>query len=342
MRVGIVTFSAAANYGAALQCRCLAEVLSGLGLEVHVLNYRPDYLTEPYKILKPYYFKRLSIFLSLPVRFWGAWRRDRLFRQFRQALSLVPYGAGGADAVFFGSDQIWNPRICKGLDPVFFAAGSQFSATRNIAYAASDGAVPLTDLQSAQFRRYMQNFHRIGVREQSLQDRLAAWKIPSVVTLDPVLLAGRPILDKLAAYRQVGESYVCTYEAIDNPAVRELAATLGQRKVISVSREPYSAGSNRYGPGEFVSLIRDASAVVTTSFHGVAISLLYHKVFYYVETGTPADDRIRSLLTAIGLEGRMIPPGGALPAKPIDYSSADAALAALRTRSMEFIKEALQ
>lgn len=342
MKAGIVTFSAASNYGAALQCRCLVEVLSGQGLDVRVIDYRPSYLTEPYRILKPYYLKKPSILLRLPFRYWGARRREKTFRQFREALPLIPDGSGGLDAVFFGSDQIWNPRICKGLDPMFFAAGRQFSASRNIAYAASDGSVPLSDAQSAEFQRYMRNFYRIGVREQSLQERLAAWNIPSVLTLDPVLLAGRSILDKLAAYRRVGESYVFTYEAIDNPAVRELAATLGQRKVISVAREPYSAGSNRYGPGEFISLIRDASAVVTTSFHGVAVSLLYHKVFYYVETGTRADDRIRSLLSAIGLEGRMVPPGGALPAKPINYSSADAALAALRTRSMDFIKEALQ
>ena len=103
MRVGIVTFSAAYNYGAALQCRCLLEVLRGLGLEAYVLDYRPAYLTEPYKILKPYYFKKLSILLSLPWRFWGAWRRDRLFRQFHKTLSPVPFGAGGVDAVFFGA-----------------------------------------------------------------------------------------------------------------------------------------------------------------------------------------------------------------------------------------------
>ena len=342
MKAGIVTFSAASNYGAALQCRCLVEVLSGQGLDVRVVDYRPSYLTEPYRILKPYYLKKPSTLLQLPFRYWGARRRERSFRLFREALPLIPYGSGGLDAVFFGSDQIWNPRICKGLDPVFFAGADAFAATRNVSFAASDGSVPLTDIQSAEFQRYMRNFYRIGVREQSLQDRLAAWGIPSEVTLDPVLLAGRPVLDKLAAYRQVGESYVFTYEAIDNPSVRELAATLGQRKVISVAREPYSSGNNSYGPGEFVSLIRDASAVVTTSFHGVAVSLLYHKVFYYVETGTPADDRIRNLLTALGLGGRMIPPGGALAPAPIDYSAVDSALERMRSVSLDFIKEALQ
>ena len=68
MKAGIVTFSAASNYGAALQCRCLVEVLSGQGLDVRVIDYRPSYLTEPYRILKPYYLKKPSILLRLPFR----------------------------------------------------------------------------------------------------------------------------------------------------------------------------------------------------------------------------------------------------------------------------------
>ncbi|MBR1569650.1 MAG: polysaccharide pyruvyl transferase family protein [Bacteroidales bacterium] len=340
MKVGIVTFHAARNYGAVLQCRCLKEVLSSLGHEVHVVDYRPRYLTEPYRILKPYYLKRPSILFRLPVRYWGARRRDCSFSRFQQDLSPVPAGTS-FDAVFFGSDQIWNPKICKGLDPFFFAADPSFANTRNIAYAASDGSAPLDDSQSALYRRYMQHFHRIGVREASLQERLSSWGIPSSVTLDPVLLAGREVVARLASGIKVSrQAYVLTYEAVDHPRVKELAAGMGQR-VISIAREPYSAGRNCYGPQEFVALFRDAARVVTTSFHGVALSVLFHKDFLYVETGTRADDRIRNLLTAIGLENRMVAPGK----DPINgqpgYSEADVALEGLRNSSLDFIKEAL-
>lgn len=342
MKAGIVTFSAASNYGAALQCRCLAEVLSKLGLDTCVVDYRPAFLTEPYRILKPYYFKKPAILLQLPFRFWGARRREKAFCRFREAVPRVPCGSAGMDVVFFGSDQIWNPRICKGMDPVFFAGTEAFAHTRNISYAASDGAVSLTPLEEAEYQRFMRNFHRLGVRERSLQERLEAWGFQSTVTLDPVLLAGRPVLDKMAAYRQIGESYVFTYEAVDNPEVRVFAGTLGLRKVISVAREPYSFGNNSYGPAEFIALVRDASAVVTTSFHGVALSLLYHKEFYYMETGTRADDRIRSLLTALGLAHRMIAPGCAKVPAAIDYPAVDRVLERMRAVSLDFIKEALQ
>jgi hypothetical protein len=342
MKVGIVTFSAAYNYGAALQCRCLQEVLSGLGLDAYVVDYRPAYLTEPYKILKPYYCKKPAILFQLPFRFWGARRRDRAFRRFQKAMPRVSCGTGGLDAVFFGSDQIWNPRICKGMDPVFFAGTEAFATTRNVSYAASDGSVKLSPLEAAEYQRFLKNFYRLGVREESLRERLAGWGFSSVVTLDPVLLAGRPVLDGMAvSLRHHSAPYVLTYEAVDYPRVKVLARSFGH-KVVSVAREPYSQGRNGYGPGEFVSLFREASAIVTTSFHGVALALLYHKDFYYVETGKASDDRIRNLLTALGLAGRMVPEGGKPAAEEIDYVAVDRTLERLRTVSLNFIKEALQ
>lgn len=344
MKVGIVTFSAARNYGAALQCRCLLEVLTDLGLDARVVDYRPGYLTEPYKILKPYYLKKPSILVQLPWRYWGALRRDRAFARFIPASRTVSLGDGGLDVAVFGSDQIWNPRICKGLDPVFFAAHPAFASTCNIAYAASDGSASLSLDEEAEYKRYVAGFRRIGVREKTLKDRLEAWGFSSEVTLDPVLLAGRTVLDRIvpSEYKAASGDFILTYEAVDNKRVREIAAGLGPRRVISIAREPYSYGRNCYGPLDFVALIRDAAKVVTTSFHGVAVALLYHKDFYYINTGTKADDRIRNLLWSIGLESRMLDPGAPLPVESPNYDAADSALAALRENSMNYLKEALQ
>lgn len=47
MRIGILTFHCAHNYGAMLQCYALQEYLKGRGDEVYVIDYRPDYLVSP-------------------------------------------------------------------------------------------------------------------------------------------------------------------------------------------------------------------------------------------------------------------------------------------------------
>lgn len=49
MKIGILTFHCAHNYGAMLQCYALQEYLKGRGDEVYVIDYRPDYLVFPYR-----------------------------------------------------------------------------------------------------------------------------------------------------------------------------------------------------------------------------------------------------------------------------------------------------
>ena len=44
MKIGILTFHCAYNFGAMLQCYALQEFISSLGYETHVINYRPQYL----------------------------------------------------------------------------------------------------------------------------------------------------------------------------------------------------------------------------------------------------------------------------------------------------------
>ena len=46
MKIGILTFHCAHNYGAVLQAFCLQEKLKKLGHDVYVINYRPSYIVD--------------------------------------------------------------------------------------------------------------------------------------------------------------------------------------------------------------------------------------------------------------------------------------------------------
>ncbi|MBR5924619.1 MAG: polysaccharide pyruvyl transferase family protein [Bacteroidales bacterium] len=335
MRIGILTFHAAKNYGAVLQCRCLYEVLKSLGHDVSVIDYRPDYLIEPYKIWKNKFLKHPMTMLKVSSRLAGSLRRNAAFDEFEKEFDLAQPGTTGFDAILYGSDQIWNSRICGGFDPVFFAAAPYAQGVRNISYAASDGGIELSEDEKKQFRHYLHNFYRIGVREYPMQERMDEAGIPACVNIDPVLLAGRPIVDLLCSAPACEKGYILTYEAIDNPAVPATAQRAAAEKglhVVSISRSPYSEGINKYGPKEFVALFRDAEEVVTTSFHGTVLSLLYHKPFRFIPTKTHADERILSLLNALGVKDGKTP----------DWDAVDRKLDALREESVNYIKEALQ
>jgi hypothetical protein len=62
-----------------------------------------------------------------------------------------------------------------------------------------------------------------------------------------------------------------------------------------------------YSPPEFLGLIKNAEIVLTTSFHGTAFSILFHKNFVAaLEAPGRHNDRIENLLKTFGLEDRAL------------------------------------
>ena len=51
MKIGIITFHAANNFGAVLQAYALCRTINEFGCEARVVNYRPEYLVGPYNRL---------------------------------------------------------------------------------------------------------------------------------------------------------------------------------------------------------------------------------------------------------------------------------------------------
>ncbi len=308
-KVGILTFHAADNYGAVLQARALVEVLRSLGYDAHVIDYAPEFLTRPFRLWRKDWWKHPVGTVKNLAGSLAAARRRKGFQAFREGMHLTPYPPEGLDAVVFGSDQVWN-HIINGEESLWFAQDPAFDHTRNISYAASTGSVPLPE--GVDFSR----FYRLSVREPQLQAELAARGFASTLVLDPVLLAGREVLDTLAAPCPVKGRYVVAYEVIDNPQVMQIASRFGL-PVVRIASNPRFSGSKRFVPGEFISLIRGAEHVVASSFHAVALAKIYGVDFVYPPSGTPKDDRILHLL------------------------SPETDLEALRARSLTFLQEAL-
>ena len=60
MKIGILTFHWATNYGAVLQCYALQEYLKSLGHEVEIINYKPHLFDD-----NVYTFLRFCKFLHI-------------------------------------------------------------------------------------------------------------------------------------------------------------------------------------------------------------------------------------------------------------------------------------
>lgn len=356
MKIGILTFHAADNYGAVLQAYGLKEVLCRLGHEVHIIDYSPEYLKHEYRPLRNdafYSMKQFAKALSVvPIRVC----RNLNFSQFRKShLSLLPVDKiNGLDAIIVGSDQVWNPNITDNrFDPMFLLADKSLKpVTLRIAYAASAGNVKEF---SANYDETVENalssFNAISVREESLANYLSGRGFEPIVTLDPVLLPGKDVFDSMTSRKLVPKTpYLLCFSLQTSPKLRKTAKTIaasrgvGLVELVSVDESIFRRDLVQTASIEkFLSLIKYADAVVTTSFHGTAFSLLFNRPFLSVGYDNRHSERVRMLLKSVDAESNYAnigePVQTEIPA--LDFEKIDRSLAQQRRDSYLFINQSI-
>lgn len=358
MKIGILTFHCAVNYGAVLQAYALQEFLRSLGHEVYVIDYRPDYLTEPYRSFKfcsnscSSIFQRVKVFFRACLAAFICNKRNRSFNTFiKNRLNLYKLDLydeqNTFDAFVFGSDQIWNPRITKSIDNVFIGRFPAAYGKYRIAYAASIGSVKnLKDSDILSFEYIVKNFTAISVREQSLKVFFKECFDKDVtVVLDPVLLAGVSIFEKIAAKKKVDKPYLLLFQLDRNDLVSLYVEKIAQKMGLQLV-EMISWGEsikNRklkqsLSPEEFLGYFKGASYIITTSFHGTAFSILFRKNFNVISCDVRTDERALSLLQSLGLEKRMCSINDtSMIMSDIDYYLIDSKLQNLRGSSLHYL-----
>lgn len=355
MKIGILTFHCAHNYGAVLQAYALQEYLRSQGYEVRIIDYRPEALVSYYKLFNIRYCLSLKTFLSKVLLYPVAKKRAANFERFiRSQLHLERIAMDSSDNDFdvfvFGSDQIWNPKILRGFDPVYWG---QFEAAKGrtlITYAASMGKTVLT-LQEGEFiRNAISAFHALSVRELSLKQLLMPFiDKPITVVADPTLLLGSACWDKIALKPRFAQKpYVLVYQVVKDSDTWRIASHIAKQiggEIVELKaalsllhQSPYQCAS----PEDFVGYFKYATCVVTTSFHGTAFSVIFRKPFYTLRLDTPTDVRSAALLAQLGLSGRMVDKRAEVTFSEVDYTPVLPQLEAMRSVSKAFLEAALK
>ena len=359
--VGILTFHSACNYGAALQAYAMKAVCEELGYEAHIVDYAGGVKDGKPALIREFVAaankKREIVRLCRKtLSYFGDTKRWEAFAGFRQTYlaesahctTAQDVIALGYDIYISGSDQIWNYKITKGsFDPVYF--GDFTGDVQKIVYAASahDTPFPL-DMELKLREMLLRTDAAISIREQKLADYVQ--KITGIrhpVVLDPVLLAGREIMDRIPGRDVPVKPYILLYQIDANPASDVSVRNLEKRfhcpvYTMTVPRVGSVHGRRGdLGPEEFLTLLKNAKFLVTNSFHGIALSLLFEKDFFVYENGGVMS-RIDSLLAAVGLYDRKVKMVADIdPRHGIHYPPVREKLAVLRAESMAFLQNAL-
>ena len=357
MKIGILTFHCAHNYGAVLQCYALQEILKSMGHDVEVINYRPEYLLKPYRIFDLGRFKHknplklIKAILKEIILFRKRVARHNIFQHFiNERLNLsnevsreqIP---SYYDVYIMGSDQIWNPKLTKGFDPVYFGC-FDFKKGRKkyVAYAASMEAKTLSFQEKEFYKRVLDNFDAISVRETQLAEQLRQLTEKEIkVVLDPTLLADRAIWNKIAKTPKIDKKYILVYQVRDNINTIRIAQDIARQlnvKIVELAAWLSPHFDERRlqcaSPEEFLGLIRNATCIITTSFHGTAFSVIFNRPFYCIELRDGQDTRSRSFLNSINLGDRMIKKEDSPKFSFIDYSAVNDNLAKICVESKHF------
>lgn len=360
MKVGIVTFHNAHNYGAILQSIALKNVIQELGYDCEIVDYQNNNIKNNYRVnlyslitgLKrnPW---RVDIMLSRIPFFVARFIRSQIFKfSIKKYCTPISLKNFKPELFVFGSDQIWNGNI-TGDDDFYLGNIPGFDSTDKVSYAASLGLGKKSFLY--QNKILLKTFRKLGVREESLMRSLEKIGLESTLNIDPTLLLPPQKWERilsLSPHEKTDKEYVLIYAMRDRNAVLEIASRISKESDIPIKEiksKKYFSVEDIFTPNgyasvrEFVRLIRNASIVITDSFHGTVFSILFNTPFYSVSLKDKGDDRIQNLIEKLKIDGHFETPKNIASIVPDKISdNVYLNLKDLRNHSIQFLIETLK
>lgn len=380
MKIGVVTYwFSNDNYGQLLQCWALQIQLRLLGHTPFLIKYNP--FQPPKNNLAKRFLKKILLFpyivnkvrevkdsKHIKSRDFDGFRKkyltmsSDLFCTTKDLQQRPPI----ADIYITGSDQVWGPLVdreaCNGY---FLCFGDK--NVRRISYAASFGRDVYPVLLKEKLKSFLTNLDYVSVRENSGLSICEDLGITANVVLDPTLLLDRTIymdelMSKTATQDNSNDPYLFLYSIniknAEDVHWSELDAFSKKKKykiIVTVS-SGYFEGEEIYPSSacydyptipQWLQNINGAKMVVTTSFHGVVFSILFHKTFAYVPLDgefARGNGRAINLLKELNLEHLVWTSSQSIDNianYPINWEEVDKILSEKRKESIEFLEDSL-
>lgn len=338
MDIIIFTIIGANNIGAFLQAFSLLEVLKTEGynpafarINVPTSNGATSKLG---KIIRYACQGKIQLLLY-KIRSKKKYDEARKHMHFKDFDESVRY-----DAAIIGSDEVWNVSSSSFIHyPQYF--GEHLNADRIISYAPSAGNTTIVQMQKSEI-----DFHRftsLSVRDQMTYDLVCSLdKRKPEIVLDPTFLIDsyEPFLPKMACNTE----YILVYSYGENVDIKRVKEFSKKVNLPLYSVGTYNSWCHKniiVSPFEFLSYLKQAKYVVTSTFHGTALSIKFNKQFV-VYPGT--SKKILSLLNDFSLNERNAAKSDDLHlhfSKEIDYVEVNKVLEEKRAKSLHFLLSSL-
>lgn len=361
-KIGIVTIQHARySYGAILQALATCLICQRFSDRVDIINYENRYEQKGVKNANTSFVGRLIRFFNYLVRMYlyGGYKNpyidssniDKIYPSITNRCyhSISEMEELDYDILITGSDQVWNPIITGGIDPVFFL---QFSnPQKRLSYASSMGSYELDDDEKIKVKKMLSKYNSISVRENFAKEQLSELYNGDIkVVMDPTLLLNR---EQWMDYfhiqaKPIKDSYILTFFVTSGIE----SYWVDIEKYIRYYKLPiWNVQSHRYKSShvdrvisaptveEFLSLIDNAAVVITNSFHGTAFAVNFKKEFIPI-LAKKNPQRVINLLETIGLTDRINIPVEKLDSL-INYEDVHDKLAFWREESLTWLDNSI-
>lgn len=347
MKVALFTIWHVYNYGAEMQTYATVRALTDLGHTVEVVDIRlSDAAPMNLKMKVASHISSFTVLNEKFTRFWSNYiPSTRRYRSIEDLMSHPPK----ADVYLVGSDQVWNPELTGSLAPAFFLEFG--NNIRRVSYASSFGTSSLSKKFVRGFCRGLEKFNVVSCREQSGVELLKKhFNIDAVNVLDPTLLHENYF--ELTGDMKENDSLVFYPVSENVDEIERFSIHLSESlnlSYINANKRRKLWGSIRWNclsVPHWLRTIGQSKFVVTTSYHGMAFSLLFHRQFVAIGIDKRRNVRMIDLLSKLGLMSRYFESLDSLNdekpwTKSIDYDSVDKKLKVLRSDSYAFLKYAI-
>lgn len=352
MRVGIITFHWATNFGAVLQAYALQTYLRCCGCDVEIIDYKPYTYDIP--------LWRLLCSRN-PCKNLCLWIKEKEIASFRKRYLMLTRRYSSQeqlrktppdfDIYITGSDQVWNPYFLtngerKQTLTYFLDFGTK--KVRKCAYAISCGVEKYDKMITQVLNSVVRHFACIGVREFSglgIVDSLGFSGVKKLVP-DPTLLLCKDDYDLLLSDVEYDDTfkkdYIYLYILRESKLLKYLCQEIEHGGFECVKAKPECGDVKKW-----LARIKHARFVVTNSYHGMLFCIQYHIPFLILmEHGLlqGMNDRFRTVLNIVGLENRVI---RAIQinelknfmADTIDWIEVDEKISKFRNTGRDFIRQ---
>ena len=364
MKVGIITLHNVYNFGAVLQATALLKTIQSKGIDCELINYDSKQMQQDRKMFDfsfslDSFARNIRTLLSYK-RYNRRNNKFNLFMEENYVLSercetleeLKEKGKTFSyDCIITGSDQTFCLHLRENVEsmkPYFL----DFANLKKMSYASSFGEKLHLNTKEEEcwIAEKLQEYSNLSVRETSSAEYVnkLIGIMPKVV-LDPTLLLKKNDWRKFEQETKYEKSeYIFFYTVLSDKwvveEVEELAKMTGLKVIALHLKNRYELNTKfirieDVGPAEFLSLLKNAKYVVTTSFHATAFAINYQKNFSSLIVGK--GNRIISLLSLLKLTDRIIRGESdeiyAQYEASIDYEKVEPLLEKERASSLDFL-----